>query len=71
MQIRLAAFDFLAEQVQRCGDVLPARVLRDGFEFEGARVRLIFKPALLPEIPLSITTAPPDDTGPLPNIVSL
>lgn len=64
MQVRLAAFEFLAEQVRLRGDdVLPAQLLRDGFMFRGQRVRLkgiqgIFKPALLPRIPLSITTAP-------------
>ncbi len=63
LRVRLAAFEFLAEQTRIHGDVLPARVLQDGFEFEGQQVRLkgqqgIFKPAILPELPLSITTAP-------------
>lgn len=71
MQVRLAAFDFLAEQVRVHGDVLPARVLRQGFEFRGKRVLLkglqgIFKPEILPELPLSITTAPPVPKGPAP-----
>lgn len=65
MQIRLAAFDYLAKLVQVHGDVLPAALLREGFKFQGEQVRLkgtqgIFKPALLPELPLSITTAPYD-----------
>jgi len=71
MQIRLAAFEFLAEQVRIHGEVLPSRVLREGFEFRGQRVALkgiqgIFKPALLPELPLSITTAPPEPNRPAP-----
>src|SRR3990172_3406315 len=71
MQVRLAAFDFLSEQVRVLGDVLPARLLREGFEFRGTRVLLkglqgIFKPEILPEMPLSITTAPPDPSRPAP-----
>jgi putative restriction endonuclease len=43
--------------------VLPIATLRQGFEFEGQRVPLmgpqgIFKPAALPDAPLSITTVP-------------
>ncbi len=62
-RVRLAAFAFLAEQTLRHGDVLPRATLATGFTFEGARVPLIgpqgiFKPAILPEMPLSITTAP-------------
>jgi len=54
MQVRMAAFEFLAEQVRIHGEVLPARLLREGFVFRGKRVALkgvqgIFKPALLPE----------------------
>lgn len=71
MQIRLAAFDFLAEQVEIQGEVLPAKLLWEGFEFGGQRVALkgiqgIFKPAALPEVPLSITTAPPEPKRPAP-----
>jgi len=63
LAVRLAAFEFLAHQVQAHGEVLPARTLNQGFSFEGQRVRLkgqqgIFKPAILPYMPLSITTAP-------------
>lgn len=62
-QVRLRAFDFLARQTQVHGDVLPWSVLSAGFEFEGMRVPLIgpqgiFKPAVLPQMPLSIATAP-------------
>ena len=58
------AFQFLKEQTELHGDeVLPREVLAKGFEFEGQRVPLIapqgiFKPAILPEMPLSITTVP-------------
>lgn len=63
-QVRVAAFHWLREQAELHGDdVLPFEVLRAGFSFGGVRVPLlgpqgIFKPAVLPEIPLSITTAP-------------
>lgn len=62
--IRLQAFQFLTDQRQRYGDSpLPRAVLQRGFDFEDRRVPLvgpegIFKPAVLREIPLSITTAP-------------
>jgi len=68
--VRAAAFAFLAEQARIRGEptppVLPLSVLQRGFEFGGHRVNLlfagkgIFKPAILPDIPISITTAPPD-----------
>jgi putative restriction endonuclease len=62
-QVRLRAFEFLARQTQVHGDVLPWSVLSRGFDFDGARVPLIgpqgiFKPAVLSEVPLSISTAP-------------
>jgi hypothetical protein len=62
-RVRLAAFEFLSEQTLLRGDVLSREVLARGFRFEGNRVPLlgpqgIFKPALLPEMPLSITTVP-------------
>lgn len=61
--IRLAAFDWLTAQRSIYGDILPRRVLETGFYFQGHRVPIvgpqgIFKPALLPRIPLSITTIP-------------
>ena len=62
-QIRLAAFRFLEEQQRLAGDegVLPRKVLAEGFVYEGQRVPLmgpqgIFKPRVLRDIPLSITT---------------
>lgn len=65
-RVRLAAFAFLEEQVPRFQDgVLPFALLSHGFVFLGQRVPLlnavrgIFKPGVLPEMPLSITTAPP------------
>jgi putative restriction endonuclease len=62
-RVRAAAFAFLTEQSGLHGDTLPWSVLKQGFPFEGHRVHLlgpqgIFKPAILPELPLSITTAP-------------
>lgn len=62
-RVRTAAFDWLSQQVAKHGDVLPRQVLSEGFSFEGVRVPLvgpqgIFKPQVLREAPLSITTAP-------------
>lgn len=61
--IRMAAFKFLEEQRQLAGDegVLPRKILVEGFVYEGQRVPLvgpqgIFKPRVLTDIPLSITT---------------
>jgi putative restriction endonuclease len=62
-RVRTAAFAFLTEQTSLHGDTLPRILLTKGFIFEDQRVPLlgpqgIFKPAVLPELPLSITTAP-------------
>ncbi|HEX6940804.1 MAG TPA: HNH endonuclease, partial [Longimicrobiales bacterium] len=70
-RIRTAAFEFLKEQTALHGDVLPIDVLRRGFSFDGARVPLlarqgIFKPKVLPNMPLSIMTAPPKAGEPPP-----
>lgn len=69
--VRAAAFEFLAEHVRLYGDVLPAQLLRSGLQFRGQKVALkgiqgIFKPAILPELPLSITTSPPEPGRPRP-----
>lgn len=61
--VRIKAFDFLAEQVRLRGSVLPHSVLIQGFKFNDQRVPLlgpqgIFKPAVMRDMPLSITTAP-------------
>lgn len=62
-QIRLAAFKFLEELRRLAADegVLPRKLLVGGFVHEGERVPLmgpqgIFKPRVLRDIPLSITT---------------
>jgi putative restriction endonuclease len=70
-RIRLKAFQFLEEQFKLHGDVLPRKVLADGFEFGGHRIHLmgpegIFKPKVLPEIPISITTVPIEEGRPRP-----
>lgn len=62
LQVRVAAFNWLSEQVNSHGDVLPRKLLEKGFEFQGQRIPLvapqgIFKPQFL-DLPLSITTAP-------------
>jgi putative restriction endonuclease len=61
-RVRLEAFDWLRRQVDLHGDVLPWPLLTRGFDIEGVRVPLvsqqgIFKPRILPEVPLSIRTA--------------
>jgi len=62
-KVRITAFNWLAEQVAIHGDVLPRSILSEGFKFENQYVPLvspqgIFKPKILPQMPLSITTAP-------------
>jgi putative restriction endonuclease len=61
-KIRVAAFNWLSEQVSIHGDVLPRKLLEKGFVYEGNRIFLIspqgiFKPKIM-EYPLTITTAP-------------
>ena len=61
--VRNAAFEWLKAQVATYGDVLPRTLLADGFPLDGARIPLlspqgIFKPRVLRDAPLSITTAP-------------
>jgi putative restriction endonuclease len=56
-------FDFLAEQTAVHGEVLPWEALSKGLVISGQRVPLIgpqgiFKPAVLSDAPISITTAP-------------
>jgi putative restriction endonuclease len=62
-RVRTQAFQFLTEQVRLHGEVVARDLLERGFDFDGRRVPLIgpqgiFKPALLPEMPISITTVP-------------
>jgi putative restriction endonuclease len=62
LQVRVAAFNWLSEQVNLHGDVLSRKLLEQGFEFQGQRIPLvapqgIFKPQIL-DLPISITTAP-------------
>jgi putative restriction endonuclease len=61
--VRLAAFRWLEEQVAIHGETLTRELLQKGFELEGEWIPLlgpqgIFKPRVLREIPLSITSAP-------------
>jgi putative restriction endonuclease len=60
-RVRARALEFLREQTGLHGEVLPFAILKQGFQFDGQRVPLlgpqgIFKPAILPEMPLSILT---------------
>lgn len=62
-QVRSAAFAWLREQSAVHDDLLPRDLLAAGFTIAGRRVPLvgpqgIFKPAVLDEMPLSITTIP-------------
>ncbi len=61
-QIRLAAFNWLRQQIDIYGDVLSRELLLQGFIFENERIPLvspqgIFKPKQM-DYPLSITTSP-------------
>jgi putative restriction endonuclease len=63
--VRVAAFRFLEEQIRLIPEdgALPRKILERGFIYEGQRVPLvgpqgIFKPRVLRQIPLSITTVP-------------
>ena len=62
-RVRAAAFEWLSEQVVVHGDVLPRSTLAHGFVLDGQRIPVvgpqgIFKPRVLSDVPLSITTAP-------------
>jgi len=62
LQVRMLAFNWLSEQFNIHGDVLPRKLLEQGFEFQGQRIPLvgpqgIFKPRIL-DFPISITTVP-------------
>lgn len=68
--VRAAAFEFLREKTLeealqgREAGVLARAILERGFDFRGVRVPLIspqgiFKPKILADMPLSITTVPP------------
>lgn len=61
-QIRMMAFEWLQEQVNLYGEVLPRELLRIGFECDGNRIPLvspqgIFTPKVM-KLPLTITTSP-------------
>jgi putative restriction endonuclease len=70
-QVRLKAFEFLERETSLHGEVLPWRLLLEGFVFDGTRVPLvsmqgIFKPAVLADVPLTIRTAPEAPGQPRP-----
>ena len=61
--VRKLAFEWLEIQSALHEGTMPRSVLSEGFQFEGQRVPLvgpqgIFKPAVCPELPLTITTSP-------------
>ena len=71
MRVRMVAFEFLKVQTMRHGDVLPRKTLEEGFHLDGIRVPLIspqgiLKPSILPEMPLTICTAPEKKGKPQP-----
>jgi len=58
----MAAFEWLAEQTIKSGDVLSRKLLEAGFLYKGHRMTLIgpkgiWKPKYM-ELPISITTTP-------------
>lgn len=60
-KVRLAAFNWLEKQIQIYGEAIPRQILADGFILDDQRIPLIsvqgiFKPKVLPETPISITT---------------
>src|SRR5687768_13187290 len=62
-RVRAAAFEWLNQVAARHGDVLPRQILAQGLTLDGTRIPLlgpqgIFKPRVLRDVPLSITTAP-------------
>ncbi|HZK49882.1 MAG TPA: HNH endonuclease [Thermoleophilia bacterium] len=71
-RVRTAAFNWLSDQMRLHGDVLPRELLAQGFVLDDVRVPLvgppgIFKPKMLANVPLSLTTIPDgpydDDIG--------
>lgn len=69
--VRSAAFTFLAEHTRLHGDTFSRTTLENGFLFHGQQVRLvgpqgIFKPAILHDRALSLTTVAPKRGQPRP-----
>ena len=72
-QIRLAAFNWLGKQIEVYGDTLPRKILEEGYDYFGQKIRLmgpkgIWKPKQM-DLPISITTIidGPYDDKPEPN----
>jgi putative restriction endonuclease len=70
-RVRATAFSVLGDLQQQYADNIPRSKLVDGFTLEGQRVPFlgpqgIFKPRILSEVPLSITTAPIREDGDRP-----
>ena len=62
--VRLRAFEFLDSATKTFGQVLPWKLLTEGFRYRDEPVCLIgasgiWKPKILPRMPISISTAPP------------
>ena len=69
--IRRRTFDFLEEATLKYGEVLPWQCLTREFTYRGELVPLlgargIWRPRVLPEMPISITTAPQRASRPAP-----
>ncbi|MFH1207997.1 MAG: HNH endonuclease [Candidatus Omnitrophota bacterium] len=61
-KVRLRVFEWLKEQTLIYGEVLPWKLLNEGVPYQNKKIRLlgpqgIFKPEILPELPLTIRTA--------------
>src|SRR6476661_7091158 len=71
-RIRMAAFERLTWLEAIHGEIVPLRAIEEGFSFEGQTLRFlfsgrgIFKPAILTDAPLSVTTVPPSPRKPAP-----
>jgi putative restriction endonuclease len=69
-QIRVAAFAHVSAMTAAFGDVLPHSEIKKGFQFDGSKVGLmgtqrgIFKPAIMSQGALSITTTPENPRHP-------
>jgi putative restriction endonuclease len=63
IKIRLEIFNWLQKQIEIYNEVLPWDILSNGFKFKNVRVPLIgpagiWKPQILKDYPISITTSP-------------
>jgi len=62
IEIRLEAFDWLKNQANYFGDIIPRKLLQTGFEFRSQKIRLVSPQGIFKlkncSLPISITTTP-------------